>query len=57
MKQLGLLDASFVDEVSIVQPVSGVVVVAGYPGIAQNATRELKQNHPDLMIRTISYQL
>jgi hypothetical protein len=57
MKQLGLLTADAFEEVTIVKPVRGVVVVGGYPGLAQNAIKELKQNHDDLMIKTICYQL
>jgi hypothetical protein len=57
MKQLGLLDTPSFDEISIVAPVKGVVVVAGYPGLARKATQELNQGYQDLSIKTISYKL
>jgi hypothetical protein len=57
MKQLGLLEKPAFEDVSIVEQVQGTIVVAGYPGLARKAQKDLTQCHPDLTIKSISYKL
>ena len=57
MKELRLLEEAIFKEVEIVKPVTGLIVVGGYPGLARQAELDLKQGHPNLNLRKISYQI
>lgn len=57
MKTLGLLKAVDFDQIDIERPVHGVIVVGGYPGLANTAISILRREHPALLIKAIDYKL
>jgi len=56
-KELGLLDAVPFETITINDQVEGVVVVSGYSKMAEKSILELKEKHPDIVVKSYSYQL
>jgi hypothetical protein len=52
-KELGLFNIPNYSTIEIVKPVKGMVVVAGYSGIANNQIAQLKKNFPTLDVKQV----
>lgn len=56
-KELGFIKKPQYDEIDIVKPVEGLIVVGGYSGIAKVQIKSLRNNYPDLTIRQFTYKI
>ena len=56
-KELGLFDEPKFNDIEIVQPVKGLIIVGGYSGIAKDQIKTLIKNYPNLSIKPIFYEL
>jgi len=56
-KGLNLFSAPKYDSIKIVQPVTGLIAVAGYSRIATAQIAQLKKNNPKLKVKSFSYKL
>jgi len=56
-RNLGLITVPEYDQIEIVKPVMGIVVVGGYSGIANIQIEELKRAFPRIRIKQFIYAM
>lgn len=56
-KEIGLIENPEYEDIEIIKPVEGIVLVLGYSGIAESKIRDLETKHEGLVIEQIDYRL
>ena len=57
IKQTGIFNSPSFESVEIIKDVKGMVVVAGYSGIARKKIESLKSKYPDIEVKQFSHRL
>lgn len=56
-RELGLIKSPTVDNINIIEPVEGIILVGGYSGIAIEQINELKSTYPHLEVRQFTNEI
>jgi hypothetical protein len=56
-KEIGLIKKPEYEDIEIIKPVKGMVLVLGYSGIAKSRIKTLRKEYPDLKVKPIYYWL
>ena len=56
-QELGLFEELKFDEIEIINPVEGLVVVGGYSGLAKQQIKILKKSHPDIEVIHFTHEI
>jgi len=56
-RKLGLIKKPTFDNINIVEPVEGIILVGGYSGIASGQINKLKSNYPNLEVRQFTNEI